>query len=136
MSVSGPCHLTSVIIDTRRRLTLVRRLLSRFRRRISLSVRPVSKQMLSRVTRARRFFAPAIYIRPRLRVIRPSMERADVVVVGGGFSGMCAAAALSAGGRRVIALEARTGPDPRFRGELIHPPGVAALASLGMLGPL
>jgi 2-polyprenyl-6-methoxyphenol hydroxylase-like FAD-dependent oxidoreductase len=64
------------------------------------------------------------------------MERVDVVIVGGGFSGMCAAAALSARGRRVVALEARTGADPRFRGELIHPPGVAALASLGMLGPL
>ena len=32
--------------------------------------------------------------------------------------------------RRVIVLEARTGPDPRFRGELIHPPGVRVLAEL------
>jgi 2-polyprenyl-6-methoxyphenol hydroxylase-like FAD-dependent oxidoreductase len=65
------------------------------------------------------------------------MERADVVIVGGGFAGLCAARAVarSAFGRsakRVVILEARTGQDPRFRGELIHPPGVRILDELGL----
>jgi 2-polyprenyl-6-methoxyphenol hydroxylase-like FAD-dependent oxidoreductase len=65
------------------------------------------------------------------------MERADVVIVGGGFAGLCAARALSnsAFGRRakrIVVLEARTGADPRFRGELIHPPGVRILSELGL----
>jgi 2-polyprenyl-6-methoxyphenol hydroxylase-like FAD-dependent oxidoreductase len=65
------------------------------------------------------------------------MERADVVVVGGGFAGLCAARAFSnAGTARVLVLEARTGTDPRFRGELIHPPGVRILAELGLHAPL
>lgn len=64
------------------------------------------------------------------------MERADVVIVGGGFAGMCAARALAGGGRRVVVLEARTGPDPRFRGELMHPPAVEILAELGLLPAL
>jgi 2-polyprenyl-6-methoxyphenol hydroxylase-like FAD-dependent oxidoreductase len=64
------------------------------------------------------------------------MARTDVVVVGGGFAGLCAAAALSNGRRRVIVLEARSGTDPRFRGELIHPPGVTVLSRLGLHEPL
>jgi 2-polyprenyl-6-methoxyphenol hydroxylase-like FAD-dependent oxidoreductase len=57
----------------------------------------------------------------------------DVVIVGGGFTGMTAAAALADGTRRVTVLEARSGADPRFRGELIHPPGVRDLGALGLL---
>ena len=64
------------------------------------------------------------------------MNRADVVIVGGGFAGLCAAAALADGRRKVVVLEARTGPDPRFRGELIHPPGVEILRRLGLYEPL
>src|SRR5262249_6997021 len=76
------------------------------------------------------------------------MDRADVLIVGGGFAGLCAARALasipSGSGwgtppthrPRVLVLEARTGPDPRFRGELIHPPGVRILADLGLHAPL
>jgi 2-polyprenyl-6-methoxyphenol hydroxylase-like FAD-dependent oxidoreductase len=69
------------------------------------------------------------------------MERADVVIVGGGFAGLCAARALGRGRRdgespRVTVLEARTGADPRFRGELIHPHGVRILSDLGLHAPL
>jgi squalene monooxygenase len=64
------------------------------------------------------------------------MTAPDVVIVGGGFVGMAAAASLADGRRRVVVLEARAGKDPRFRGELIHPRGAAALAELGLLAPL
>jgi squalene monooxygenase len=70
------------------------------------------------------------------------MERAAVVIVGGGFAGLCAARALGGlrglrgDARPVVVLEARTGADPRFRGELIHPPGVRVLADLGLHAPL
>jgi 2-polyprenyl-6-methoxyphenol hydroxylase-like FAD-dependent oxidoreductase len=63
------------------------------------------------------------------------MEQADVIVVGGGFAGLCAARALSESKvrpGRIVVLEARTGADPRFRGELIHPPGVRILSELGL----
>lgn len=61
------------------------------------------------------------------------MTVADIVIVGGGFTGLALAAALADGRRDVVVLEARTGPDPRFRGELIHPPGVRELSRLGFL---
>lgn len=64
------------------------------------------------------------------------MERADVLVVGGGFAGLAAAAAAAAAGRRVTVLEARVGTDPRFRGELLHPRGAQVLASLGLRNAL
>lgn len=64
------------------------------------------------------------------------MTAPDVVIVGGGFVGMAAAAALADGRRSVVVLEARTGADPRFRGELIHPHGVRMLAELGLHAPL
>ena len=59
-----------------------------------------------------------------------------VLVVGGGFTGMCAAAALSARGAKVTVLETLEGPVSQFRGELIHPRGARALDSLGLLAPL
>ncbi len=64
------------------------------------------------------------------------MSRADVVIVGGGFSGMCAARALANGRRRVVVLEALNGPATTFRGELMHPLAVEALSGLGLLAPL
>lgn len=60
----------------------------------------------------------------------------EILVVGGGFVGMSAAAALSARGAKVTVLETLQGPVSQFRGELIHPRGVRALNSLGLLDPL
>lgn len=60
----------------------------------------------------------------------------DVIVVGGGFTGMAAAAAVQQLGARVRVFEAAQRTAPQFRGELIHPRGVRALASLGLLQPL
>ncbi len=64
------------------------------------------------------------------------MQRLDAVVVGGGFTGMAAAAALSARGATVLVLEAQKATAPQFRGELIHPRGVRALDTLGLKAPL
>jgi 2-polyprenyl-6-methoxyphenol hydroxylase-like FAD-dependent oxidoreductase len=61
------------------------------------------------------------------------MRQADVVVAGGGFTGLLAAIALSSAGMRVTVLEAVGSARGGFRGELIHPPGVRALAALGVL---
>jgi squalene monooxygenase len=64
------------------------------------------------------------------------MERADILVVGGGFTGASLATAMADGRRRVLVLEARAGKNPRFAGELIHPTGVDVLQRLGLLGSL
>ncbi|MFO0549408.1 MAG: FAD-dependent monooxygenase [Polyangiaceae bacterium] len=64
------------------------------------------------------------------------MEEVDVVIVGGGFAGMCAARAIGRLGKKVLVLEARTGSDPRFRGELMHPPAVEVLRELDLLEAL
>lgn len=56
----------------------------------------------------------------------------DILIVGGGFSGMACAAALSARGFKVLVVESHQTHDPRFRGELIHPRGVRWLDSLGL----
>ncbi len=64
------------------------------------------------------------------------MTVADVVVVGGGFSGACAARALANGKRKVVVLEALSGVAAAFRGELMHPLGVEALGRLGLLDGL
>jgi squalene monooxygenase len=46
------------------------------------------------------------------------------------------AAALADGKRKIVMLEARTGKNPRFNGELIHPTGVDVLDERGFLGAL
>jgi 2-polyprenyl-6-methoxyphenol hydroxylase-like FAD-dependent oxidoreductase len=63
---------------------------------------------------------------------------ADVIIVGGGLSGCAMAAALTdlVGPLRIVVLEARSGKNPRFNGELIHPTGVDVLDQRGFLGPL
>ncbi|HXX67898.1 MAG TPA: FAD-dependent oxidoreductase, partial [Polyangiaceae bacterium] len=63
-------------------------------------------------------------------------DRPDVIIVGGGFVGLAAAAALDEVGARVTVLEACAGANPAFRGELIHPRGVRALTALKLLDPL
>jgi squalene monooxygenase len=60
----------------------------------------------------------------------------DVIVVGGGFTGMSAAAAAQQVGARVRVFEAAPRTAPQFRGELIHPRGVRGLRALGLLEPL
>lgn len=60
----------------------------------------------------------------------------DVIVVGGGFTGMSAGAALQQVGARVQIFEAAQRTAPQFRGELIHPKGVRALDALGLKAPL
>lgn len=63
-------------------------------------------------------------------------EHWDVVIVGGGWVGMVAAAALAKAGREILVLEARAGTDPRFRGELVHTGGVRVLKELGLADAL
>jgi 2-polyprenyl-6-methoxyphenol hydroxylase-like FAD-dependent oxidoreductase len=60
----------------------------------------------------------------------------EVIVVGGGFTGVIAAAALSKAGAKVKVFEAAVKTDPRFRGELIHPRGVRGLDQLGLKSTL
>ena len=64
------------------------------------------------------------------------MNGTGVVIVGGGFAGLTAAAAMAARGAKVTVLESHQGFDPRFRGELIHPRGVRGLETLGLKAPL
>ncbi|MFO0628990.1 MAG: NAD(P)/FAD-dependent oxidoreductase [Polyangiales bacterium] len=60
------------------------------------------------------------------------MDHSDALIVGGGFTGLATAMALARQGRTVTVLEARTGKNPAFRGELLHPPGVQGLRELGL----
>ena len=55
---------------------------------------------------------------------------ADIAIVGGGFTGAFAAAALADGCRRIVVLDAAATPRAPFGGELIHAAGVDMLASL------
>ena len=59
-------------------------------------------------------------------------QDASVIVIGGGFAGLALAAGLSRQGHTALVLEALPGPIPALRGELLHPPGVAALSALGL----
>ncbi len=61
------------------------------------------------------------------------MSSVDILIVGGGFTGLSLAAALCDGHREILVLEARTGASNGFRGELIHPPGARELDALGFL---
>jgi squalene monooxygenase len=65
-----------------------------------------------------------------------AVSRVDIVIVGGGWVGLVAAAALAEQGRTVLVLEARPGSDPRLRGELVHAKGARVLRALGLEGAL
>lgn len=59
-------------------------------------------------------------------------KAADVIVVGAGPVGCSAALAFAQKGQKVLVLEASPGACRRFAGEWLHPPGVRALADLGV----
>jgi squalene monooxygenase len=54
----------------------------------------------------------------------------DIAIVGAGFTGACAAAALADGHRRILVLDAHPAGRPQFGGELIHAAGVDMLIGL------
>jgi 2-polyprenyl-6-methoxyphenol hydroxylase-like FAD-dependent oxidoreductase len=60
----------------------------------------------------------------------------DVLVAGAGIAGVSVAAALSGAGYEVVLVEPGLDETKRLAGELVHPPGVADLAELGLLAPL
>lgn len=60
-------------------------------------------------------------------------KQADVVIAGGGIAGCCVAAALASIGKRVLVVEAGLHVERRLAGELLHPPGIAALRELNLL---
>ena len=59
----------------------------------------------------------------------------DAVVAGGGVAGSVAAAALAGEGLSVLVVEPGQNVERRLAGELIHPPGLQGLRSLGF-GPV
>lgn len=57
----------------------------------------------------------------------------DVLIAGGGVAGAAAAAALSPLGLRILVIEPKSSHGRRLAGELIHPPGIDGLKTLGLL---
>ena len=68
--------------------------------------------------------------------MRAAPRAFDVVIAGGGLAGVSVAAALSELGHDVLLVEPGLDGTKRLAGELVHPPGVADLAELGLLRPL
>ncbi|MGW2189339.1 FAD-dependent monooxygenase [Streptomyces sp. NPDC001719] len=60
------------------------------------------------------------------------MRRPDILVAGAGPAGNASALLLARTGARVLLVNPRPGLHPRLAGEWIHPPGVHALARLGI----
>ena len=60
----------------------------------------------------------------------------DIVIGGGGVAGAVTAIALQQLGYEVLVVEPGLNHDRRLAGELLHPPGVAGLAELGVLNSL
>jgi squalene monooxygenase len=60
----------------------------------------------------------------------------DIVIGGGGVAGAVTAIALQQLGYEVLVVEPGLNHDRRLAGELLHPPGVAGLAELGVLNRL
>ncbi len=59
-------------------------------------------------------------------------ESFDIAIVGAGFTGAFAAAALADGRRRIVVLDAHPAGRPQFGGELIHASGIDMLVGLGL----
>jgi 2-polyprenyl-6-methoxyphenol hydroxylase-like FAD-dependent oxidoreductase len=57
-------------------------------------------------------------------------EPFDIAIVGAGFTGALAAAALADGRRRIVVLDAHPAGRPQFGGELIHAAGIDILVGL------
>ncbi|XP_072052022.1 squalene monooxygenase-like [Amphiura filiformis] len=57
---------------------------------------------------------------------------ADIIVIGGGFTGATFAARCGMDGRKVVMIEKNMGIDDTFRGEGLLPAGVNTLETLGM----
>src|SRR5687767_1741237 len=64
--------------------------------------------------------------------MKGAIVTADIVIVGAGFTGAFAAAALADGQRRIVVLDSQPAGRRHFGGELIHAAGVDILASLGL----
>src|SRR5207253_4457825 len=60
----------------------------------------------------------------------------DAIIAGGGVAGSAAAAVLAGFGYHVLLIEPGLQHAKRLAGEVIHPPGVAALKELGLLACL
>jgi squalene monooxygenase len=60
----------------------------------------------------------------------------DVIVGGGGIAGTAVAAALQQLDYQILLVEPGQYDERRLAGEVFHPPGVTALAELGLLPPL
>jgi squalene monooxygenase len=58
--------------------------------------------------------------------------KVDIAIVGGGFTGAFAAAALADRRRRIVVLDARPAGGRQLGGDLIHAAGIDILASLGL----
>ncbi len=65
-----------------------------------------------------------------------NMVDVDVVIGGGGVAGAVTAIALQQLGYETLIVEPGLNDDRRLAGELLHPPGVAGLAELGVLDAL
>src|SRR3989442_8586796 len=76
------------------------------------------------------------FLHVRLLCTRFIDMNCDVIIAGGGVAGSAAAAVLSGFGYHVLVIEPGLDHARRLAGELIHPPGVAALQELGLLACL
>lgn len=65
-----------------------------------------------------------------------SARRLDAVVVGASLAGSAAATVLARAGARVALVDKASFPRPKACGEMLSPDGVAALARLGLEGPV
>jgi 2-polyprenyl-6-methoxyphenol hydroxylase-like FAD-dependent oxidoreductase len=64
--------------------------------------------------------------------VRVTATSFDVAIVGAGFTGAFAAAALADGRRRIVVLDSHPAGRPQFGGELIHAAGIDMLVGLGL----